>query len=218
MASKENTPTPSRQRSPIDNADFDRVFGSPSSATLLTADGERPRLMLSPPPEEELRSMRRTGNNEPGSASKPLASSLRSNQFSLEPSSKRKRTRTENGSLASSPLGVSRTLEQEHEHEQAQGHALHTPNPRLRKQVRHAVLSPSPSAALALARRADASLLLKRDGSPDAWNGDDASMMSPTRKGKSHGKAQVLVPQSPHAANPSADYIPPSHLAVSSAG
>ncbi|KAI5124349.1 hypothetical protein M0805_008956 [Coniferiporia weirii] len=213
-ARKENTPTPSRQGGSMDNTEFDRIFGSPSSAALLTAEGDRPQLMLSPPPEEELRYMRRS-NNEPSSASKPLASSVRSNQPPQEPhssSSKRKRTNAAGrGSPAGSPQGLPSAQEQ--------GNALHTPNPRLRKQGRHAGLSLSPTAAFN--PRGDARLLAQ-DGSPSsretisAHRVEDALAMSPTRK--SHGKAKVLVPQSPHAANPSADYIPPSLLTVTSSG
>ncbi|KAH8102371.1 hypothetical protein DFH11DRAFT_1777890 [Phellopilus nigrolimitatus] len=175
------------------DADFDRVFGSPASATL----------MLSPPPEEELRYMRRP--NEPSPASKPLAASVRPNQPSAEAaSSKRKRTVTHLAKDASPAPDPAQPL--------------HTPNPRLRKQVRHAGLSPSPAPpAVSAAFPGDA----HARGGPSRMqhdDDDDAQMASPTRKGKSRGAPRLLVPQSPHAENPRADYIPPAHLAASPVG
>lgn len=141
---------------------------------------------------------------EPSSASKPLASSARSNQPSpsnshvTTPIPKRKRTVTQ---IQDSPSILFNSTDSMH--------ASQTPNQRVRKQVRHAPDSPSPAPSSAMLSRVYA----RPDRSPPPRTPrQDEHLRSPTRKGKGRETPRALVPQSPHAHNPSADYIPPNHL------
>ncbi|KAL5490230.1 hypothetical protein ACEPAI_5063 [Sanghuangporus weigelae] len=92
----------------------------------------------------------------------------------------------------------------------------HTPNPRLRKQVRQAVLSPE-QAYNALAEASLGSPSRGGGGQPRRHVQEDAPV-TPTRKGQTRGRSIELALQSPHATNPNADYIHPSRLAVSPRG
>ncbi|OCB84190.1 hypothetical protein A7U60_g8866 [Sanghuangporus baumii] len=119
-------------------------------------------------------------------------------------SSKRKRTMT-GASNRGSPIFT----------QNQQEGMQHTPNPRLRKQVRQAVMLPE-QAHDALVEVSLGSP--PRSGGPSRRHVQADLPVTPTRKGQTRGRSVELAPQSPHAANPNADYIPPSRLAVSPRG
>ena len=147
-------------------------------------------------------------SNEPSSASKPLASTLRTNQqpsgaVASSSTSKRKRTIT---GPTQSPIQPGTT---------------HTPNPRQRKVIRASEASPTPS-RIASGSQANVGGGFPGSSTRSRVHLNEDSLMSPTRRGKStrdqHSHNLELVSESPYAEISSADYIPPERLAFSPKG
>lgn len=88
-----------------------------------------------------------------------------------------------------------------------------TPNPRVRKQTKHSAQTPTRA-------RSPANAIFS--GSPSKSKSKRATIVaqaldaSPTRK-RPGTRTSSLVPMSPHAFNPNADYVPPSMLSVATA-
>ncbi|KIM42226.1 hypothetical protein M413DRAFT_444671 [Hebeloma cylindrosporum] len=206
-----------RQHNVVDAGDFERDGGgahgggreeerAERNTNSLGVESQRLQL-ISPPPEEMLR--RTSGQRT--TANVPFTPSLLANpspELGSGSTSKRKRTNTHHASASASTLtsgaAYASATTNNPQAIETQQPIEKTPNPKPRKQVRHARM-PSMESPTRPSFGATPST-----GSPGGSNGNNTSGSKNLTKevNRTPTKPKRMLVQSPHARNPDADWIP----------